>query len=210
MSDIVKNLEWRYATKQFDADKKISDSDLETLRRVVQLTATSYGLQLFKVIEVEDEEIRQQLQPASWGQSQIVDASNLWVFTCNTEVTDDMIDGMLKISSETTGAPLEKLKGYGDFMKSTIGKMSKEQQQIWLTKQTYIALGKLMTACAELKIDSTPMEGFEVEKYNEILKLDELGHTSTVVLAMGYRSEEDQNQRNPKVRRSVEELFIKI
>ena len=210
MSDIVKNLEWRYATKQFDADKKISDSDLETLRRVVQLTATSYGLQLFKVIEVEDEEIRQQLQPASWGQSQIVDASNLWVFTCNTEVTDDMIDGMLKISSETTGAPLEKLKGYGDFMKSTIGKMSKEQQQIWLTKQTYIALGKLMTACAELKIDSTPMEGFEVEKYNEILKLDELGLTSTVVLAMGYRSEEDQNQRNPKVRRAVEDLFIKI
>jgi len=210
MSDIVKNLEWRYATKKFDTDKKISDSDLETLRRVVQLTATSYGLQLFKVIEVEDEEIRQQLQPASWGQSQIVDASNLWVFTCNTEVTDDMIDGMLKISSETTGAPLEKLKGYGDFMKSTIGKMSKEQQQIWLTKQTYIALGKLMTACAELKIDSTPMEGFEVEKYNEILKLDELGLTSTVVLAMGYRSEEDQNQRNPKVRRAVEDLFIKI
>jgi len=205
--NLLDNLNWRYATKQFDPTKKVSKSDLELIKEAISLTATSYGLQSFKVLIVENQEIKEQLLPASWGQAQINQAPQLLVFCSYNEVTNGDIDAFLKLKSDVQGIELENLKGYGDFMKSTIGSFPPEATQSWTKKQTYIALGNAMAACAELKIDSCPMEGFDAEKYNEILGLNDHGLTAALVLPIGYRSEDDQTQHGKKVRKPLSEIF---
>jgi nitroreductase len=210
MSNFIKNANWRYATKKFDATKKVSNEDLQILKEAVRLSASSYGLQPYKVIFVENPELRAQLQPVSWGQSQIVDASHLLVFANITDFGDTQIDAHINNIAATRGLPTDALQGYGDFMKSKITSLSEEKRNIWTSKQTYIALTNLLNAAAELGIDVTPMEGFEPEKYNEILGLTELGLNASLVATIGYRDAADDTQNYAKVRKSNEELFINL
>ena len=210
MSNFIKDANWRYATKKFDTTKKVSKEDLETLKEAIRLSASSYGLQPYKVLIIENREIRAQLQPAAWGQSQIVDASQLIVFANITNFGDTDIDASLSLTTETRGLPADALNGYGDFMKSKIGALSEDVRNTWTSKQTYLALGNLLNAAAELRIDVTPIEGFEPEKVNEILGLKQLGLNASVLATIGYRHEEDATQHYTKVRKSNEELFINI
>ena len=208
MPNFIENQKWRYATKKFDASKKVSASDLETLKEAIQLSTSSYGLQLYKVFIIENPEVRAQLQPASWGQSQIIEASHLFVFANIVDVQDQHIDAYVQNFANTRALTVEDLKGYSDFMKSKIVPLPVEQKAVWTSKQTYLALGNLLNAAAELKIDVTPMEGFEPEKYNEILGLNALGLNASLVAAVGYRHEEDATQHYVKVRKPKQELFI--
>jgi nitroreductase len=210
MTQFIKDANWRYATKKFDATKKISSEDLASLKEAIRLTASSYGLQPYKVLIVENPELRAQLQPVSWGQSQIVDASHLLVFANIINFGEKEIDATINNMATTRNLPLEALQGYGDFMKSKLVSLPVDVKNTWTSKQTYLALGNLMNAAAELKIDVTPMEGFEPEKYNEILGLDKLGLNASLVATIGYRHEEDATQHYAKVRKSEEELFVTI
>jgi nitroreductase len=210
MSNFLENQNWRYATKKFDATKKISKADLDFLKEAIKLSASSYGLQLYKVIIVENTELRAQLQPAAWGQSQIVEASHLIVFANYTKVEDKHIDEYLENASQIREIPLEALSGYGDFMKGSLKSKTPEELNIWTQKQTYLALGNLLNAAAELKIDATPMEGFVPAQFNEILGLDKLNLNAAVIATVGYRSEEDATQFYKKVRKSDEDLFIPL
>ena len=210
MPNFIENQKWRYATKKFDASKKVSASDLETLKEAIQLSTSSYGLQLYKVFIIENPEVRSQLQPASWGQSQIIEASHLFVFANIVDVQENHIDAYVQNFANTRALTVEDLKGYSDFMKSKIVPLPVEQKAVWTSKQTYLALGNLLNAAAELKIDVTPMEGFEPEKYNEILGLNALGLNASLVAAVGYRHEEDTTQHYAKVRKPKQELFITI
>lgn len=210
MSKFIESQNWRYATKKFDASKKISDTDLEILKEAIRLSSSSYGLQPYKVLIVENPELRAKLQPAAWGQSQIVDSSHLFVFANIINVGEKEIDTYLENIAETRGIPAENIAGYGDFMKSKITSLPEDVKNTWTAKQTYLALGNLLNAAAELKIDATPMEGFEPEKVNEILGLNALGLNATLIATVGYRHEEDANQHAKKVRKSKEELFIKL
>ncbi|WP_338375065.1 NAD(P)H-dependent oxidoreductase [uncultured Flavobacterium sp.] len=210
MNTFLDNQNWRYATKKFDASKKISEQDLETLKEAIQLSTSSYGLQPYKVIIIENPEVRAQLQPVSWGQSQITEASHLFVFANMVDVQDNHIDDYMSNMAQTRGLKAEDLKGYSDFMKSKITPLPKEIKSNWTSKQTYLALGNLLNAAAQLKIDVTPMEGFEPEKYNEILGLDKLGLNASLVATLGYRHEEDATQHYPKVRKPINELFETI
>ena len=210
MSHFIENQKWRYATKKFDATKKVSASDLETLKEAIQLSTSSYGLQLYKVFIIENPEIRAQLQPVSWGQTQIVDASHLFVFANIVDVQDNHIDEYVNNMATTRGLSVEDLKGFSDFMKSKIVPLSVEQKTVWTSKQTYLAMANLINAAAELKIDVTPMEGFEPEKYNEILGLNALGLNASLIAPIGYRHEEDATQYYPKVRKPKQELFTTI
>ncbi|WP_378176912.1 NAD(P)H-dependent oxidoreductase [Aquimarina sp. SS2-1] len=207
---LLKNLEWRYATKKFDSAKKISESDLEKIKKAISLSASSYGLQAYKVLIIEDPEIRKRLQPKSWGQSQIVDASQLIVFCNYTKVDEHVIDDYLKLKAGIQELNFDDLKGYGDFMKSKVTTLSDETTKAWTAKQTYIGLGNLLAACAELQIDACPMEGFEPEGYDEILGLSEKGLSAAVIATIGYRSEEDATQHNKKVRKPFSKLFETI
>ena len=210
MSNFIKNANWRYATKKFDATKKVSEEDLNILKEAVRLSASSYGLQPYKVIFVENPEIRAQLQPVAWGQSQIVDASHLLVFANITDFGDAQIDAHINNIAVTRGLPTDALQGYSDFMKSKISSLPAEKRNVWTSKQTYIALTNLLNAAAELGIDVTPMEGFEADKFNEILGLEALGLNASLVATIGYRHAEDDTQNYAKVRKSNEELFINL
>lgn len=210
MSNFVKNANWRYATKKFDASKKVSNDDLEILKEAIRLSASSYGLQPYKVFIIENPEIRAQLQPAAWGQSQIVDASQVLVFANITNFGEVEIDAYFQNLIETRRIPMESVQGYADFMKSKIAALSLDGKNIWTEKQTYIALSNLLNAAAELNIDVTPMEGFEPENFNKILGLDKLGLNASVIATIGYRHKDDATQHYVKVRKSNEELFINL
>jgi nitroreductase len=210
MTQFIKDAQWRYATKKFDATKKISAEDLNTIKEAIRLTSSSYGLQPYKVFIIENPELRAQLQTACWGQSQIVDASHLLVFANMTQFGDAEIDSYIQNLSQTRNIPIESVQGYADFMKSKITPLSNDVKATWTSKQTYLALANLMNVAAELKIDVTPMEGFEPEKVNEILGLTELNLNASLIATIGYRHEEDATQHYAKVRKSNEELFITL
>lgn len=203
----IEDQKWRYATKKFDATKKVSNQDLEQLKEAIQLAATSYGLQPFKVLIVENKQKRDLLKPLSWGQSQIVDASHLFVLCNHKIVTEEHLNSFAAIKAEASGIPVENLTGYVQFIQSKLAERTPEEINHWTAKQAYIALGNLMNAAAELKIDTCPMEGFEADKYDEVLGLSKKGLNAAVVCAVGYRSEEDESQNAPKVRYSIEDLF---
>ena len=210
MSNFIKNANWRYATKKFDASKKVSNEDLESLKEAIQLSVSSYGLQPYKVIFVDNPELRAKIQPAAWGQSQIVDASQLVVFANITNFGVEQIDAYINNVVTTRGLAVEDLKGYADFMKSKITTLSEENRNTWTSKQTYIALTNLINAAAELKIDVTPMEGFEPALVNEILGLEKMGLNASLLATIGYRHDEDTTQNYAKVRKTKEELFINL
>ncbi|CAM4250276.1 NAD(P)H-dependent oxidoreductase [Flavobacterium terrigena] len=210
MSTFIENQNWRYATKKFNSEKKISDTDFEILKDAIQLSSSSYGLQPYKVLIIENEEIRKQLQPASWGQSQIVDASHLLVFANITNVDEEYINNFAQNVATTRNIPFENVKGYADFMIGKITTLTPEDQAVWTAKQTYLALGNLLNAAAELKIDVTPMEGFDPNQYNEILGLTEKGLHASLVATVGYRHHEDDTQHYIKVRKPKSELFETI
>lgn len=210
MSNFLEHQNWRYATKKFDTTKKIATEDLNLLKEAIRLSSSSYGLQPYKVIIVENPDLRAQLQPVAWGQPQIVEASHLIIFANETNIGDNAIDNFLKNISETRNTPIETLSGYGEFMKSKISALTPEDKDIWTAKQTYLALGNLLNAAAELKIDVTPMEGFLPDQVNEILGLGKLGLNACLIATLGYRHEEDAAQFHKKVRKSNEDLFITL
>ena len=203
---LIENLKWRYATKKYDTTKKVSEDDLQQIKEAIRLSPSSYGLQAFKVLDIKDKDIREKLKLASYWQPQITEASHLLVFCGYADVNDGHIDEYLNLKADTQGFDVELLKEFRNFMKVFI-EGRKSGKQVWTAKQTYIALSNAIAACAELKIDSTPMEGFESEKYNEILGLSSKGLKADVLLAIGYRSDEDKTQYDVKIRKPMESLF---
>lgn len=208
--ELIEKLNWRYATKKFDSNKTISEQDLDTLKEAVRLSVSSYGLQLYKVLIITDKTIREQLKPASWNQSQITEASHLFVFCNYTDVKPEDIDDFISLTANTRGIEIDNLKGYGDFIKEKLNEKSEMEKTSWLKSQTYIALSNLINACAELKIDACPMEGFEAERYNDILDLKSKGLSAAVIATVGYRHEDDRTQGAPKVRKPSNILFEEI
>lgn len=207
---LLENLKWRYATKKFDTSLEVSEMNLNYLFQVINLSASSFGLQPLKVLNIVNKEIRQKLKEKSWNQSQIVDASHLLIIANYTEVNPSMINEFIKEKSRIQSVPIEGLQDYGKFMIAKIAEKSQEEIKNWTAKQAYIVLGNLLTACAELKIDSCPIEGFEIDAYNEILELHKNKLSAAVVIAIGYRSDEDSNQLLPKVRKGVNKIVETI
>lgn len=210
MSTFLENQNWRYATKKFDASKKISAADLNTLKEAIRLSTSSYGLQPYKVFIIENPELRAKLVDAAYGQKQVADASHLLVFANELNFGAAGIDQLANNISATRGLPLEAIQGYVDYMKGNITGLPEEVRNIWTAKQTYLALGNLLNAAAELKIDVTPMEGFVPALVNEILGLDKLGLNTSLLAPIGYRHSKDDTQHYKKVRKSNEELFTTL
>lgn len=210
MSKFLENQNWRYATKKFDAQKKVSSEDLNVLKEAIRISSSSYGLQPYKVLILDNTELREKLKPAAWNQSQITDASHLFIFANILDFGDSQIDTYVKNISETRNIAPESIEGYGSFMKSKISTLPEAERNNWTSKQAYLALGNLLNAAAEHKIDVTPMEGFEANAVDEILGLKEQGLHASLIAAVGYRHDEDATQHLKKVRKSQEELFIHL
>lgn len=206
----IENLNWRYATKQFDPSKKISETTEKKLLESLKLSASSYGLQPYEILIVKDEEVRNQLKAAAWNQSQITDSSFLIIFANYRKITSQHLEDYLNNISETRNIPREKLKGMEDMISNTVLSFGEQQQQIWASKQTYIALGNLLSAAAEFRVDTCPMEGFDNREFDKILGLEKKNLTTSVIAAVGIRSSEDAMQHLEKVRKNDSELFHTI
>lgn len=207
---IVDDLKWRYACKEFDATKKLTEAQLYDLLEALRLTPSSFGMQPWKFIVVENPELREQLVEASWKQQQVKDASHLLVLCAPLKIDEKFVDDFLNSTAKTRGQDVSELDGFkGMLMKMIVGK-SPEGQMTWSKNQIYIALGNLMTVCANLKIDCCPMEGFVPKKYDEILGLAKIGLTSVLVAPVGFRSESDKYSNLAKSRFTQDEVVIKI
>lgn len=207
--ELITQLNKRYATKVFDASKKLSEKDLNNLLEAIRLSASSYGFQAYKILVVENAQIRNQLREAAWNQSQITDSSQLLVFAVDTKFDEKGVDQFVELTAKTRGLNVEDLASYANMMKGSFSN-PREQVVAWLTRQVYIALGFGLVASAAMNIDSCPMEGFDNASFDKILGLEELGLKSVALLAVGYRSDDDNYQHLAKVRKTKEELFIKI
>ena len=207
---IIENLNWRYATKKFDADKKIAKHDLEILKEAVRLSASSYGLQPYQVIIVENENLRQQIKAVAWNQAQVTEASDVLIFANITDVGTKEVQNYIENMASVREIPSISLKGFADMMNNVVTTLTPEAKEVWTAKQTYIALGTLLSAAADLKIDATPMEGFDINAVNAILQLPEKGLSATLIVTLGYRHENDATQFLKKVRKPNEELFITL
>ncbi|WP_299801142.1 NAD(P)H-dependent oxidoreductase [uncultured Maribacter sp.] len=210
MNSILEKLNWRYATKKFNSSKKVSKENLEILLDAANLTASSYGLQPYKIYVIEDADIRTKLRTASYDQSQITDASYVIILANKPTFDDTMIDDYINNIMKIRGLSKDNLEGFSQTMKSTLLDLPDAQKNAWTSNQAYIVLGNLMTIAAEMEIDTCPMEGFNNAQYNEILGLTDKGLNAAVVLAVGYRSAEDESQNYPKVRYSKEQIITHI
>jgi nitroreductase len=207
MHALLEDLNWRYATKKYDTSKKIDQEHLDILLEAIRLSPSSYGLQPLKVVLVESKEIREKLKSHSWNQSQITDASHLMVLCSYKEMSNELIDQNAQNTEITRSLEKGQLQGFANFVKVKVNEKTVSEQAEWNARQAYIALGILMQSCAQLRIDATPMEGFEADKYNEILGLNDKNLNATLVCAIGYRSEEDSNQHLKKVRNPMNDFL---
>jgi len=210
MSNYLDGLKWRYATKKFDKSKKLSDVQLEDLKEVLRLSASSYGLQPYKFLIIEDDKIRQKLREASYNQPQITDSSHLIVFCGKYEANEDDVANHVENTAKTIGKSVTELEGLSNSINGKLSRMSSSDKKDWTARQNYLALGNLLSAAAHMEIDACPMEGFENDKYDEILDLKSKGLHSNVIAAVGFRDESDKYANVPKVRKSKENLFVHI
>lgn len=203
---LIDSLNWRYATKRMTGET-VSTEKLHAILDATQLSASSYGLQPYTILVVSDPEVKLQLQAAAYGQPQLIESSHILIFCALENITETTVSDFINQIAAKRGVAAESLKGYQDMIQGTINGLSQEQQQIWGTKQAYIALGTALVAAAEQEIDACPMEGFAADKFSEILGLKEKGLKAVVILPLGYRSAEDQSSGAVKVRKEKAELF---
>lgn len=208
--DILNKLEWRYAVKKFDPAKKLSAAQLEKLIAATRLSASSYGLQPYKILIIENPAVREQLKSASNNQPQITDASQLVVFARYTDLNESHVDDYMNNIAATRNIAPEQLAGFSGVMKGKVSMLGAEGTGIWSAKQAYLALGTLLTAAAMENVDACPMEGFDAARYDEILGLKDKGLTTVVIAGIGFRAEDDAMQHAKKVRKPIAELVEMI
>ena len=204
-NELLDALHWRYATKHFDPNKKISDEDFAILKQSLILSPSSFGLQPYKFLVVENIELRKKLTANSWNQAQIEEASHLVVFLGKNIMTKFDIEEFIELTAKTRQIAITALENYKNMMLQSFVENHRDILD-WAAKQAYIALGNLMTAAALLKIDSCPMEGIIASKYDEILEVEK-SYTTLCVCALGFRAVDDRAQNLKKVRFNEKKLI---
>ena len=207
---MIDALEWRYATKKFDNQKKIDSAKIELIKKAFNLTATSYGLQPLKLVIVKDEKLKQQLFEQSYNQMQLKTASHVLVICIENTIDANFIEENFELQKQIRQAKDEVVKPFRDFLIKDFTNRNEQQIKAWGINQAYLAMGNLLTICAAEKIDSCPMEGFKAEAYDDILNLHDKGISSALVLPIGYRAEDDKFAGFKKVRRPLEETIIEF
>lgn len=208
---LLTQLNWRYATKAFDPEKQITDTDWGALEQALTLTPSSYGTQPYRFVVITDPATREKLVSLSWNQRQPADCSHYVVFAARERNTEADMDRYMALIAETRGLPVESQAGFKKMLMADIVNGPRGQQSLeWATRQAYIALGNFMTAAALLGIDTCPMEGINPAKYDEVLGLPAMGFRTVVACAAGYRANGDKYATLPKVRFPASELIVRV
>ncbi|MES2314745.1 MAG: NAD(P)H-dependent oxidoreductase [Patescibacteria group bacterium] len=210
MNTLTQQLEWRYATKRMTG-ATVPQEKIDAILEAIRLAPSSYGLAPYKVFVITNPEVRKKIQPTAWMQPQIVESSHLLIFAAWDTITEKNVDDYLKLIADTRGMDVAALDGFKQYIMGTVNSLDPAGKVAWASKQAYIALGMGLSAAAMEGVDSTPMEGFEPAKLDEVLGLKEKGLKSVVILALGYRDTiNDASASYKKVRRAKEDLFITV
>jgi nitroreductase/dihydropteridine reductase len=185
MHSFLNHLEWRHATKAFDPNKKVGDPEMGKILQAIRMAPTSYGLQPFEVVAIKDQALKQKLSPHAWNQPQVATCSTLLVFVARTNINGRIDDYFNELSGRNADARAG-FKDYEAMMRGSFQGKNEEELKSWASRQAYIALGFGLAACAELQIDSCPMEGFVGPEFDKILGLEK-GFYSVCLLTVGYR-----------------------
>ncbi|MBA4186864.1 MAG: NAD(P)H-dependent oxidoreductase [Planctomycetaceae bacterium] len=204
---VLAQLQWRYATKKFDATRKIAPELWAKLEQATVLSPSSFGLQLWKFVVVTNPEVRQKLHPVSWNQPQILDASHLVVFAAKNPPKATDVERHIARIAEVRGVELTSLDPLKDRILGTVSRMTEKDAHNWAARQCYIALGVFLSTCALAGVDACPMEGFQPEKYDEILGLKAKGYGSVVIATAGYRHPDDPAAKLPKARFALNDVI---
>ena len=207
-ADLLAALNWRYAVKKFDAVRKIPADQWSALEQSLVLAPSSFGIQPWKFIVVESPSVRAQLQPASWGQTQVVDASHLVVLALRKGVDAAYITRYMERTAEVRGTTLAAMAPFQQVVQGAVDGATKAGAiDVWQSRQVYIAAGQFMTAAAVMGIDTCPLEGIEPAKYDDILGLKGTGYDTLCAIAAGYRAADDKYAGTPKVRFAASEVI---
>ena len=208
MTKLTNALAWRYATKKFDPTKKVSATDLESILEAGNLAPTAYGLQPFRILKIENPDLRAKLREVSYGQAQVTDAGTLLLLARRTDLNEAYVTDYIDRISEVRNMSNADLEGFKATMVGDITARDDESKSAWAGRQAYIALGTMIAQASELEIETAPMEGFDNKKVDETLELKELNLESVAYLALGYRDQMDTFGKLKKVRLPIEKLII--
>jgi len=206
--EYLEKLNWRYATKQFDLNKKLDEEQLQFIKDVLRLSPSSVGIQPWKFIIVTDPVICQKLREKAYGQPQFTDASAIVIFCSLKELNQNHITKVIASTSDIRQQSVESLQGYQEMMMGLLKSKNPEQLREWSSDQLYIALGMLLSACAVVGIDTCPMEGFDRVGFDQVLQLEKENCTAYVACAIGFRSPADKYSLAAKARLSEAEIIL--
>lgn len=210
MASIIKDLEWRYATKKFDDDKILPLEKIEVLKQAFNLTATSYGLQPVQLVIIHNKTLQKKIVEFSYGQKQIASASHILLFCVQTDINTAYITAYFNRIQTIRKTSDKILTPFKDNLIKDFSSKSKEEIFQWAKNQAYLIMGNLLTVCAIEKIDACPMEGFDKEKTDNFLKLNNKKLRSVLMMPIGYRANDDIFSEMKKVRKDMEKSVIEI
>lgn len=208
--NIIESLTWRYACKKFDTKRKLNKDQIDVLSKAFNLTATSFGLQPLKMLIVKNDALKAALLPHAYFQPQITTCSHLLILCIDTAFDEHSIDAYFDLEKDVRGTSEEIVGKFRNQLKTIYKKMDSQQIDTSAIYQAYIAIGTLMTVCAEQQIDSCPMEGFNPVKIDEILGLEKKNLRSVLLLPVGYRADDDIMSAMKKVRKPLDQVIIEI
>ena len=208
--NIIDSLEWRYACKKFDKNRKLNEEQVDALKKAFNLSATSYGLQPLKMLIVQHDEIKEKLFPLSYYQEQVTTCSHILILCIDTAFGEKDVDAYFDLEKNIRGVSEDVVGKFRQQLKTIYNKKDRKEIDASAIYQAYIALGTLMTVCADHQIDSCPMEGFDPEKVDEVLDLKTKYLKSILMLPVGYRADDDIMRHMKKVRKPLNQVIIEL
>ncbi|MBU2902967.1 nitroreductase family protein [Maribacter dokdonensis] len=204
---ISNQMNWRYAVKEFDAEKSISEDKINELKKVFQLTPSSFGLQPFRLKIISERKLKDELLKFTYGQTQFCNASHILIVSVISQIDEPYIRKFFDLIKDDDPIQSKKSKGYQQFVVNYFSTMTVDEKKAWAINQAYLAMGVLISACSWEAIDSCPMEGFNKKGFDDILGLNEKGMESCLALPIGIRSSQDDRALESKIRFPFSELF---
>jgi nitroreductase / dihydropteridine reductase len=206
--ELLNALSWRYATKRMNG-QKVPSEKVEPILEAIRLSASSFGLQPYRVIVVDDPKLKAKIHESACQQPQIIEGSHVLVFASWKNITPKHIDSYISLIAKERNTPVEQLAQFDEMLKGFIASKTQEQLAAWAIRQAYIGLGFGLTAAALQQVDATPMEGFNPAEMDKVLGLDEKNLQSVALLTLGYRdTANDYLVNQKKVRVNKDEFFI--
>jgi len=215
--EIIEDLLWRHSTKKYDTDRKVSQADLDVLFEAMRLSASSINSQPWKFVVIESDAAKQRMHDTfankhQYNQSHVFDCSHIILFAYNPRYTrDDYAQVVDKGIKDRRTSPEDRESAFVVYSFAEFNTDETGDTSCWTKAQTYLALGNTLHTLSRLRIDSTPLEGIDIDLVNKEFKEELAGYQCDVALAIGYHhAEDDFNAKLPKSRLELDKVLLRI